>query len=148
MNERMTVGVRSPIVRMGGLDGESCSTDVIFDWLAILGLISARLSRDDEDCDSDDTAVGSGTGESSEDGGNDGTDGDNDSMVTVTGTACAWLLLQVGSEEETDGCVRDSLTQFGRVLNNCMASTVCAPWRGIRSNQIWGWWAVIREQGP
>ena len=149
-NECMTAGVRSPIVRMGGLDGESCSTDMIFDWLAILGLICARLGGDDEDCDGDNTAVGSGTGESSEDGGDDGTDGDNDStvMVTVTGMACARLLLRVGSEEETDGCAQDSLGQFGRVLNSCMVSAVRTPLRGIRSDQIWGRRAVLREQHP
>ena len=113
LNECITAGVRLPIVRMGSLDSKSCSTDMIFDWLAILGLKGARLSRDDEACDSDDTAVGSGTGESGDDRGDDGTDRDSDGIVMVTGTACAQLLLQVGSEEETDGCAQDSLRWFG-----------------------------------
>ena len=104
--------------------------------MAILGLKGACLSRDDEDCDGDNTVVGSGTGESGDDGGDDGMDRDSDGTVMVTGTACAQLLLWVGSEEETDGCAWDSLRWFGRVLNNSMVGAVCAPLRKIRSDQF------------
>jgi hypothetical protein len=74
--------------------------DVIFNWLAILGLTGACFRGDDEDYEGDNMAAGSGTGESGRSREEDG---------TVTVMACAWLLLWVGSEEETDGCMQDSL---------------------------------------
>ena len=119
--------------------------DAIFDWLAILGLIHAHLGGDGEDCEGDNMVVGSGTGESGEDAGDNGTDGDSDGMVMVTGMACAWLLLQVGSEEETDGCAWDSLRWFGRLLNVSMVAAVGAPLREIRSDPFWGRQAVMDQ---
>ena len=116
--ERATAGARSPAVRMGSQEGDSCSTVTILDWLAIFNRIGERFRDNDEDCDGEEASwrTGDGGGEGFGSVGATGTVGAAGTvggMITVGGTATvtgtARLLLQVGSKEDTDGCVRDSL---------------------------------------
>jgi hypothetical protein len=108
---------------VGGLEvPESVWTVANFDWLAILdgiwGIQEEEEEEEEEECEGDDTVMGAGPAE----GGGDseglfglgaGTaegGGDSEGLFGLAGVlANTQFLLRVGSEEETDGRVRDSL---------------------------------------
>ena len=78
-----------------------------------MGLDGEGLRDDEEDCDGEDTAAAAATcGTGERDGDSDG-GGDGDVWSTAVATVTARFLLWVGSEEGTDGCVRDSLGSCG-----------------------------------
>ena len=77
----MTAGVRLLGVRIGGLEGESCTMVANLDWLAMLALIDKRLRDDEEDCEGEEemaTVLGTVKG------GGDGLV----AMVCSTGESC------------------------------------------------------------
>ena len=112
---RIIAGVRSPGVSTGTLEGLSCSTTASLDWFAILDFRGDGRVGEDEEYEEEETLTGSGTGEDGAVGGTAGREFGR-ALVTATvtasasatATATARLLLRVGSEEATDGVVRDS----------------------------------------
>ena len=125
----MTAGVISPVVRIGGLDGASCSTVAKHDCDGIFCLWGMVELSEETELDSDGLLDGTmtmlgcggefamagsdGAGDKGEDGAelerlSDVSDGREHAVLGCT----VFPLLRVRSEEVTDGFRRDSLGYF------------------------------------